>query len=81
MGEKAVPFILVELQRELAIGEPDDWFVALWAITGENPVPLESRGNLKEMAKAWLEWGYRVGYADVEGMGVRISSFRRLGMP
>jgi hypothetical protein len=81
MGPTVVPFILHELQRELREGEPDDWFVALWAITGANPVPLESRGKMKEMAKAWLEWGSRLGYVNGEGLGVRVSAFGRLGMP
>jgi hypothetical protein len=81
MGPIVVPFILDELQRELKIGEPDDWFVALWAITGENPVPLESRGNMKEMAIAWLEWGSRLGYINGKGVGSRFSTFGRLGVP
>jgi hypothetical protein len=69
MGTDAVPFILRELQHELTQGEPDDWFIALWAITGENPVPVESRGKLREMAKAWLNWGSRQGYLDGEELG------------
>lgn len=56
LGPEAVPLLLRELQRE-----PDHWFWALGAITGENPVPPEARGNLTEMAKAWLEWGRRKG--------------------
>ncbi|MFZ2075784.1 MAG: hypothetical protein WAV38_03850 [Xanthobacteraceae bacterium] len=69
MGDKAIPFILEEIQAELKSGEPDDWFVALWAISGENPVPEESRGNLKQMANAWLEWGARRGYVDAKKRG------------
>jgi hypothetical protein len=52
MGTPAVPFILQELQRE-----PDQWFWALEAITGENPVPRDSAGAVREMAQAWIEWG------------------------
>jgi hypothetical protein len=78
MGEKAIPLILEEIRNELKSGEPDDWFVALWAISGENPVPEESRGNLKQMAKAWLEWGARRGYIDAESVGALLSSFGRL---
>lgn len=52
LGSDAVPLLLRELQRE-----PDHWFWALGAITGENPVPPESRGNLPEMTRAWIEWG------------------------
>jgi hypothetical protein len=78
MGDKAIPFILEEIQTELKSGEPDDWFVALWAISGENPVPEESRGNLKQMASAWLQWGARRGYFDAESLGTRLSKFGRL---
>jgi hypothetical protein len=52
MGAEALPFIFRELQKE-----PDHWFWALQAITGENPVPKNAAGNLKAMASAWLEWG------------------------
>jgi len=56
-GSPAVPLILAELRREL-----DHWFWALKAITGEDPVPAERRGNMKEMAEIWLEWGRQRGY-------------------
>jgi hypothetical protein len=73
MGPAAVPLILEELRRELKTGEPDDWFVALWAITdGENPVPLESRGKLREMAVAWLEWGSRQEGLNGEELGASV---------
>ncbi|MBI1902479.1 MAG: hypothetical protein HYS13_15360 [Planctomycetia bacterium] len=52
LGAPAVPLLLRELQRE-----PDHWFWALKAITGEDPVPEESRGKLRHMADAWLQWG------------------------
>jgi len=57
MGDEAVPWILAELERE-----PDHWFVALHEITGASPVPEPSRGKLKEMAQAWIEWGRQHGY-------------------
>ncbi len=57
MGPSAVRMILRDLQRE-----PHHWFWALHAITGENPVPEESQGNLDEMATAWIDWGREVGY-------------------
>jgi hypothetical protein len=57
MGAAAVPLLLAELRRE-----PDDWFWALHAITGANPVPPASRGNLQAMAEAWLQWGLAKGY-------------------
>ena len=57
MGEPAVPWLLNRLAMK-----PDHWFVALSAITGAKPVPPESRGRVKEMAKAWLDWGNQQGY-------------------
>jgi len=57
MGEPAVPWLLNRLATK-----PDHWFVALSAITGAKPVPLESRGRVKEMARAWLDWGNQQGY-------------------
>ena len=56
MGSKVVPLILRELEREL-----DDWFIALAEITGANPVPEESRGRMKIMARKWLDWGRENG--------------------
>ena len=52
MGTPALPLIFQELQRE-----PDHWFWALGAITGENPVPEEDAGDLDAMTDAWLSWG------------------------
>lgn len=57
MGSAVVPLLLRELERE-----PDHWFRALHALTGANPVPPESRGNIREMAAAWLRWGREQGY-------------------
>ncbi|MFY9821612.1 MAG: hypothetical protein WAM82_09520 [Thermoanaerobaculia bacterium] len=51
MGPAALPLILRELARE-----PDHWFWALQAITGEDPVPPAARGNLSKMTDAWLRW-------------------------
>lgn len=51
MGERALPLIFRELERE-----PDHWFWALHAITGEDPVPPSDRGRIAEMARAWLHW-------------------------
>lgn len=63
MGEEAVPLILAQLQSE---GEkPDHWFWALGAITRDNPVSPQYRGRVREMAKAWLEWGANKGYVQV----------------
>lgn len=57
MGTVAIPFIL----RELAL-RPDRWYWALRAITEQDPVSEEDRGNSKAMAEAWLEWGKMQGY-------------------
>ena len=57
MGQPAVPWILQRLAEK-----PDHWFVALNAITGARPVPPESRGRVKEMTQAWLNWGREQGY-------------------
>ena len=57
MGERAVPLILSELRRQ-----PDHWFGALHAITGENPIPDHARGRLDKMAASWVQWGEQNGY-------------------
>ena len=57
MGPAAVPRLLAELKRD-----PDFWFAALREITKENPVPERSAGKVKEMARAWMEWGRERGY-------------------
>ena len=57
MGVEVIPLLLAELKRD-----PDDWFWALHAITGANPVPIASHGNLPAMTEAWLRWGTEKGY-------------------
>lgn len=57
MGKVAIPLILKELESK-----PDHWFVALYKLTGENPVPEESHGKIREMAEAWISWGKQKGY-------------------
>ncbi len=57
LGLKVVPLLLRELERD-----PDYWFWALKVITGEDPVPPESRGKLREMTAAWLDWGRKHQY-------------------
>jgi hypothetical protein len=57
MGKKVLPLILAELRRE-----PDHWFWALQAITGENPVPAADRGRIQAMTQAWLDWAAAHGY-------------------
>jgi hypothetical protein len=50
LGPVAIPLILRELQRE-----PDHWFWALEAITGEKPAAPGS--SVAQAAQAWLQWG------------------------
>ena len=57
MGPRAVPLLLARLAQK-----PAHWFWALHAITGADPVPQESQGNLKGMTTAWLAWGAEHGY-------------------
>lgn len=57
MGPSAVPLILRELSSS-----PDHWFWALKAMTGEDPVPEEDRGDLAKMTRAWLRWASENGY-------------------
>jgi hypothetical protein len=61
MGEDAVPLIIGELKSEG--DDPDQWFWALMAITGANPVSPEDQGDFVAMAKAWLGWAKDQGYA------------------
>lgn len=60
MGDRAVPLILAELEREA--GDPDHWGWALHAITGDDPIPEEAAGDTVQIARAWLDWG-RARYA------------------
>jgi hypothetical protein len=57
MGPPIIPLPLHELEKQV-----DAWFWALQAITEEDPVPQEFRGNWHEMGKAWLAWGKQRGY-------------------
>jgi hypothetical protein len=63
MGPNVIPVILTQLRSEG--DKPDHWFWALAAITRDNPVPPQSRGKVREMAKAWLEWGQKNDYVQM----------------
>ena len=54
MGEKAVPLILREMEKEG--DDPDHWFWALEMIADANPVPADAYGDTVRMAQAWLNW-------------------------
>ena len=57
MGPSVVPLLLKELEHD-----PDHWFWALCAITGENPVAARDAGRVPKMTEAWLKWGKLQGY-------------------
>lgn len=52
MGKDALPLILRDLEATQA-----QWFWALKAITGDDPVPMEDRGYVDRMTRAWVRWG------------------------
>jgi hypothetical protein len=56
LGMPVVPLLLGDFRRE-----PAHWFEALEAITGDNPVPLDHRGDIRAMADDWLAWGRNQG--------------------
>lgn len=56
MGKAVVPILIEELRNS-----PNQWFFALVAITGENPVPEELNGNMGKMIELWSEWGKKRG--------------------
>lgn len=57
MGEKALPLIFNELNKE-----SNQWFWALKSITGYDPIKPAQMGDISQMKKAWLEWGSSQGY-------------------
>ncbi len=60
MGEPVIPIILKDLQAQ-----PDHWFPALAAISGESPqIPKEDRGRMKAITEIWIEWGKAKGYIE-----------------
>ena len=58
MGNPALPFIFEDMQENGGW-----WYPALRAITGDNPVPRDARGNRTLNDEAWLRWGQDHGYA------------------
>jgi hypothetical protein len=56
MGEKVLPLILRELERKSGY-----WFVALDAVSPENPVQAEDQVSFDATANAWLRWGKQRG--------------------
>ena len=57
LGPAVVPLILAELEHD-----PDHWFWALEAITGENPVSQDDAGDIQASTDAWIQWGRNNDY-------------------
>ena len=74
IGEPAVPALIRMLQER-----PDNWFIALHAITGASPVIIEDRGSIPMMTRQWLDWAERNGY--IEGMWSRAQREKRAQKP
>ena len=58
-GAEIERLLLQELEAE-----PDHWFAALSAITGEDPV--QPQNDFDESVAAWLEWGKQKGILAIE---------------
>ena len=59
MGPAALPFVFARMR-----GQPGHWFWALHAITGDDPVRPEHRGDVPAMTRDWLEWAAAVRLAQ-----------------
>jgi hypothetical protein len=59
LGPQAIPLILRELEQE-----PNFWFWALRAISGENPT--QQADGIEDAIKAWKQWGMKRGYIPSE---------------
>jgi hypothetical protein len=51
LGAQVVPLVLRRLRDQ-----PEDWFWALRALTGHNPIKAEHTGKVRPMIDDWLEW-------------------------
>src|SRR5260370_9124701 len=56
MGPAVVPFLLRGLARE-----PQDWFWALYSVTGENPLAAPDQGDIPAMSHARPKRGKQRG--------------------
>lgn len=52
LGVPVVPLLLRDMEARYT-----HWFMALRAITGENPVRPEHAGSIPDMVEDWLAWG------------------------
>ena len=69
MGVSALPLIIEQLERER--DDPDHWGPALEAITGENPVPEDARGDTVRTAQAWMAWSKTRAAAEWTSISIR----------
>ena len=76
MGRDALPWIFDDLQKG-----GGHWFVALRAITREDPVPPQHRSPPRLMREHWLRWGAGKGYINGEmAFRTKISPPSRIGV-
>lgn len=59
MGKRVIPMILKELKESGGL-----WYTALRVLSGEDTVPIEARGDIEQMKKAWIKWGRERGYIE-----------------
>jgi hypothetical protein len=59
LARKSSGYQLEKLLLEELQNEPDEWFDALAAVTGEDPVALDH--DFDQATAAWLEWGRKKG--------------------
>lgn len=59
MGAIAISFILQDLQER-----GGNWYAALRALSGHDPVPPEAQGDVPVMKESWLRWGRDNGYIE-----------------
>ncbi len=59
MGRRIIPLILKDLKER-----GGNWYRALRIISGDDPVSVESRGNVEQMKQAWFQWGRVRGYIE-----------------
>ncbi len=57
IGKQALPLIFERMKET-----PGHWFVALQAITGENPV--DNDADFAKATEQWLSWGKSRGFSE-----------------
>ncbi len=57
LGEDGIPLLLGKLAQPCI-----QWMIALSAIAGADPSPMEHAGDIVRMAQDWLAWGRHRGY-------------------